>query len=122
MREDFIEAVLEIADLIPAGKVLSYGDVAALLESGGPRQVGSVMSRSGAAIPWWSIIRAAGHAPIGHEARALEVYVQEETPLLGDPSIPNGSWRVNMALARWQPTEEEFDAVDAIAAKLNDLS
>lgn len=120
MQEDFIEAVLEIADLVPAGKVLSYGDVAALLDSGGPRQVGSVMSRSGAAIPWWRIIRASGQSPIGHEARALENYLLEETPLVGDSSAPSGSWRVNMSLARWQPTEEEFDAVDAIAAKLNE--
>ena len=37
----FAEAVIDLVDRIPQGKVLSYGDVAALVGGGGPRQVGA---------------------------------------------------------------------------------
>ncbi|MFF3038670.1 MGMT family protein, partial [Arthrobacter citreus] len=37
MREDFQEAVLAVAALIPPGRVLAYGDIAELLGAGGPR-------------------------------------------------------------------------------------
>lgn len=119
MRAEFVEAVLDVAELIPAGKVLSYGDIAALLESGGPRQVGSVMSHHGSAIPWWRIIRASGQPPEGHFVAALAQYRLELTPLKGTTSGEGASWRVDMNQARWNPTEEEFDAVDAIAARLH---
>ena len=43
----FAALVLEVVDLVPPGKVLTYGDVAEYLGEGGPRQVGAVMSRYG---------------------------------------------------------------------------
>lgn len=118
MRGEYVEAVLDVAALIPAGKVLSYGDIAALLESGGPRQIGSVMSHHGSAVPWWRVIRASGLPPQNHSGAALVQYRVENTPLRGTTSGENPSWRVEMKLARWDPTESEFDAVDAIALRL----
>lgn len=139
MREQYVEAVLAVAGLIPAGRVLSYGDIAALLESGGPRQVGAVMSAHGSAVPWWRVIRANGSAPVCHEHRALSHYLEETTALRGDTateppasaaaaaraagkapgqSSRAPSWRVDMKTARWNPSEPEFDLIDAIAARL----
>lgn len=118
MREQYLEAVLAVADLIPPARVLSYGDIAALLESGGPRQVGAVMAAQGSAAPWWRVIRASGQAPQGHERQALEHYRQEQTALRGDMAT---SWRVDMKAARWNPTDAEFDLIDAIAARLQDV-
>ncbi|ALV46094.1 cysteine methyltransferase [Arthrobacter alpinus] len=118
MREQYLEAVLAVADLIPPARVLSYGDIAALLESGGPRQVGAVMAAQGSAAPWWRVIRAGGQAPQGHERQALEHYRQEQTALRGDTAA---SWRVDMKAARWNPTEAEFDLIDAIAATLQEV-
>ncbi|WP_028279115.1 MGMT family protein [Arthrobacter sp. H5] len=43
---DYQEAVLEVVRLIPSGHVLSYGDIAEILDHGGPRQVGAVMAAS----------------------------------------------------------------------------
>ncbi|WP_035782538.1 MGMT family protein, partial [Arthrobacter sp. H14] len=60
MHDDYIEAVLETAALIPPGRVLAYGDIAELLGTSGPRQVGSVLSHYGSSIPWWRVIRASG--------------------------------------------------------------
>ncbi len=125
MREQYLEAVLAVAGLIPPAKVLSYGDIAALLENGGPRQVGAVMSAQGSDAPWWRVIRASGTAPLCHEGRALAHYRSEGTPLRGDVSatVPAGKaapWRVDMRAARWNPAEADFDAIDAIAARLRD--
>lgn len=118
MRAEYIDAVLEVVDLIPVGRVLSYGDVAALLEQGGPRQVGSVMSHYGSDVPWWRVIRAAGLPPEGHDESALEHYRAESTPLKGKTSGADRSWRVDMSAARWDPSEEQFVALDAVRDRL----
>jgi alkylated DNA nucleotide flippase Atl1 len=122
MRAEYVEAVLELVALIPAGTALAYGDVAELLGSGGPRQVGSVMSRHGSAVPWWRVLKSNGEAPPGHERAALGRYLQEGTPLHG--SYPDylrtgeGRWRVDLTAARWAPAEDDFDRIDAIADHL----
>jgi alkylated DNA nucleotide flippase Atl1 len=119
MRTEFVEAVLAVVELVPRGTAVAYGDVAELLGSGGPRQVGSVMSHYGSDVPWWRILKASGHAPEGLETRALRHYLEEGTPLLGRHEdflrTGEGHWRVNLAAARWMPTDAEFDQLDAIA-------
>jgi alkylated DNA nucleotide flippase Atl1 len=87
--------VLEVVERIPAGRVMSYGDVAEFLGAGGPRQVGWVMSNFGGGVPWWRVLRADGSFLEGHEARALAAYRRERTPLR-----PDGA-RVDMRRARW---------------------
>ena len=69
MRTEYVEAVLAVVELVPAGTAVAYGDVAELLGSGGARQVGSVMSHHGSSVPWWRVLKASGDAPPGHEAR-----------------------------------------------------
>lgn len=77
----FAELVLELTERIPPGLVLTYGDVAELLEQGGPRQVGRVMALYGGSVPWWRVVRADGALLPGHELRALAHYRDEGTPL-----------------------------------------
>ncbi|MGH1562120.1 MGMT family protein [Mumia sp. DW29H23] len=77
----YVEAVLQIAEQVPPGHVVSYGQVAAALERGGPRQVGKVMATYGAAVPWWRVIRADGTLPEHLRGRAREHYLEEGTPL-----------------------------------------
>src|SRR5450631_4579533 len=79
---DFAEAVLDIVDQIPAGKVLAYGDVAELLGQGGPRQVGSVMSRYGSSVTWWRVIRANGEVVEELQEEALAHWRAEGTALV----------------------------------------
>ncbi|MEE9096623.1 MGMT family protein [Pseudarthrobacter phenanthrenivorans] len=122
MRNEYVQAVLAVVRLVPAGTAVSYGDVAELLGSGGPRQVGSVMSHHGGGSAWWRILKASGHAPEGHEAEALLLYLEEGTPLLGAYSsylrTGEGRWRVDLATARWAPTDSDFDSIDAVAEDL----
>ena len=122
MRTEYVEAVLELAAMVPPGTAVAYGDVAELLGAGGPRQVGSVMSHHGSAVPWWRILKANGDAPPGHEREALDLYLAEGTPLHGSyleyQRTGEGRWRVDLAAARWAPTEAEFEQIDALAERL----
>lgn len=95
----FVTHVLGIVESIPAGRVMTYGDVAAVLGSRGARLVGQIMARHGAALPWWRVIRAGGRPPIGHEERALPHYTAEGTPL--KPGAYG--YRIDYAVARWSP-------------------
>jgi alkylated DNA nucleotide flippase Atl1 len=97
---DLASAVLDVVELIPSGKVMTYGDVAEYVGRGGPRQVGTVMARWGGAVPWWRVLRADGSPPPGHEERALRKYRAERTPLR-----PGGT-RVDLRLARWDGRSE----------------
>jgi alkylated DNA nucleotide flippase Atl1 len=96
---DFGAAVLEVVDSIPAGRVLTYGDVAALLGSRAARAVGTALARSGGGHPWWRVVRAGGHPPHAHERDARPHYEAEKTPLAAAPT--ECGYRVDYAMARW---------------------
>ena len=99
---EYAERVLGVAELIPPGRVLTYGDVAEWLEEGGPRQVGRVMALYGGAAPWWRVVRADGVLLPGHELRALARYREEGTPLRAAGRAAEGHIpRLDMARARW---------------------
>ncbi|KQO81837.1 DNA-binding protein [Frigoribacterium sp. Leaf263] len=85
---------------MPAGRVMTYGSVAATLGSRASRAVGQVMAYAGSELPWWRVIRASGHAPRDHESRALENYRAEGTPLLWSRA---GTFRVDLERASWEP-------------------
>ncbi|GAA4818435.1 MGMT family protein [Streptomyces ziwulingensis] len=104
---EYAERVLEVADLIPPGRVMTYGDVAEWLEEGGPRQVGRVMSLyGGAGVPWWRVVRADGVLLSGHELEALGRYREESTPLKEAGRAAEGHLpRVDMRRARWDGGE-----------------
>jgi alkylated DNA nucleotide flippase Atl1 len=95
--DGFADRVLGVAERIPAGMVMSYGDVAEYLAQGGPRQVGRVMALWGGGVPWWRVIHADGSPPPGHERQAHDRYLREGTPLRS----PGPAVRVDMRRARW---------------------
>ena len=119
MREDYREAVLAVAALIPRGKVLAYGDIAELLGTGGPRQVGSVLSRDGSGVPWWRVIRSSGEPPACHGQRAWRHYLQEGTPLNGTVEPDGSGYRVRIREARWQPDDAGWSALDGLRERLD---
>ncbi|MFC9232250.1 MGMT family protein [Streptomyces decoyicus] len=115
----YAERVLAVAELIPAGRVMTYGDVAEWLAGeaqdeelpaqdgggrgvGGPRQVGRVMALYGGAVPWWRVVRADGQLLPGQELRALAHYRDEGTPLRTAPQAAEDHIpRLDMRRARW---------------------
>lgn len=97
--DDFVGRVLEVVADIPAGRVMTYGDVAAAIGSRAARAVGTVMAHYGGDVPWWRVVRASGHPPVDHESRALEYYRAESTPLRWS----RDSYRVDLSAARHRP-------------------
>ncbi|MFJ8359171.1 MGMT family protein [Streptomyces sp. NPDC093984] len=103
---EYAERVLDVAERIPPGRVMTYGDVAEWLGDGGPRQVGRVMALYGGAVPWWRVIRADGVLLPGHELEALGHYRAEGTPLRQAGRASEGHLpRVDMRRARWDGAE-----------------
>lgn len=100
LNESFVEHVLAIVEDIPPGQVMTYGGIAAELGSRGARVVGQVMARYGSDVAWWRVIRASGEPPLCHDARALEHYRAENTPLV---DRADGSYRIDLRTARWRP-------------------
>jgi alkylated DNA nucleotide flippase Atl1 len=100
--DDYSARVLDVIDAIPPGHVMSYGDIADYLGSGGPRQVGRVLAGYGGGVAWWRVVHADGTPAPGHDASALKRYLAEGTPLRRAPHIPpGGAVRVDMRRARW---------------------
>jgi alkylated DNA nucleotide flippase Atl1 len=97
---EYAERVLSVAELIPAGKVMTYGDVAEWLGEGGPRQVGRVMSHYGGAVAWWRVVRSDGVLLPGHQTEAMARYREEGTPLRQSNSTGHLP-RIDMSRARW---------------------
>ena len=103
--DDFASRVLDVVDSIPAGRVMSYGDIAEYLGwvrgdkqvGKGPRQVGRVLSVYGGAVAWWRVIHSDGTPAPGHDSRALRHYLSEGTPLRSARPLV----RVDMRRARW---------------------
>lgn len=89
----YAREVLDVADRIPAGKVLTYGDVAELHGRGSGRTVGAVMADHGREVPWHRVVQASG--------RPAEPYVQQALALLAAEGCPLHGERVVMAQARW---------------------
>jgi alkylated DNA nucleotide flippase Atl1 len=117
MRPEFVDAVLRIASMVPKGRVLTYGDVAELLDAGGPRQVGRVMSQCGSEVAWWRIVRADGTLPDGLRERALPHYTVERTPL---SALGVSGHRVVMRKARWLPSDSDLARIEVLSRKLSE--
>ncbi|MCZ7458113.1 MGMT family protein [Streptomyces sp. WMMC940] len=99
---EYAERVLDVAEHIPPGRVMTYGDVAEWLGEGGPRQVGRVMALYGGSVPWWRVVRSDGALLAGHELRALRHYRAEGTPLRQAPPGAEGHLpRLDIRRARW---------------------
>ena len=105
--DDLAAKVLAVIRRIPAGRVLTYGDVAALSESGATaRDVGQVLLRHGEAadVPWWRVLRADGTPPPHLLDRQLTLLRSEGTPL-----APSGA-AVDLHAARWAASGHGQDA------------
>ena len=86
-------AVLDAVDKIPAGRVMSYRDVADYIGAGSARAVGMVMSRHGSEVPWHRVLHADGTCATHKSDRQLDLLSAEGVPMRGG--------RVDMREARW---------------------
>ncbi|HVR32275.1 MAG TPA: MGMT family protein [Acidimicrobiia bacterium] len=80
MTAQFEDAVLEVIRSIPAGHVMSYGDIAA--EAGFPRAaraVGTLLATTPADCPWWRVV--------GWDGRLRAPDVGKQAALLATESV-----------------------------------
>jgi len=96
---EYIEAVLELVERIPPGRVMSYGAIAEYLASrfqrGSARRVGRIMALHGGSVPWYRVVNAAGRTPPGHEVQARRKLAAEGVTFRGE--------RVDIAAHGWFP-------------------
>ncbi|MGZ4507716.1 MAG: MGMT family protein [Blastococcus sp.] len=90
---DVDEAVFDVVEQIPPGRVSTYGGIGALIGIG-PRRVARALSGGGgAAVPWHRVIRADGSV-----AEPVRV---EQLALLAAEGVPVRNGRVDLAAVRW---------------------
>jgi alkylated DNA nucleotide flippase Atl1 len=98
---EYVEAVLDLVDRIPPGRVMSYGAIAEALAPrfgrGGARRVGTIMALHGGSVAWYRVVNASGRTPPGHELAARRRLVAEGVAFRGE--------RVDMARHAWFPDE-----------------
>lgn len=66
---DAVERVLAAVGLVPTGRVVSYGDIGAIVGVG-PRQIGAIMRDHGSVVPWWRVVSHDGVLVPLEKARA----------------------------------------------------
>lgn len=108
---EFVESVLGVVERVPAGRVVTYGDIAWALGSNAPRAVGRVMALYGHAVPWWRVVPASGLPPQGHARLALPHYREEGTPLRHVASPDD--YRIALSSARLGFDHEIYSNVEA---------
>lgn len=96
---DLADRVLAVVERIPAGRVMTYGDVAEYLGESSARGVGRVMALSGGDVPWHRVVLSTGAPAPGLETRALDRLRADRTPLSVDGT------RVDLRRARWNGQE-----------------
>jgi alkylated DNA nucleotide flippase Atl1 len=89
---DVDEAVFDVVDSIPPGRVSTYGAIGALIGIG-PRRVARALSSGGGAVPWYRVVRADGSAAEPVRVRQLE--------LLAAEGVPVRDGRVVLSAVRW---------------------
>ena len=89
---DVDEAVFDVVETIPPGRVSTYGAIGRLIGIG-PRRVARALSSGGGAVPWFRVVRADGSA-----AEAVRV---EQMARLAAEGVPMRNGRVDLSAAGW---------------------
>jgi methylated-DNA-protein-cysteine methyltransferase related protein len=88
-----VDRVRELVAAIPAGRVATYGDIAAAAGLSSARTVGWIMRTDSADLPWHRVIGASGRPAAPLAARQLALLAAEGVPIVDG--------RVRLAQARW---------------------
>jgi alkylated DNA nucleotide flippase Atl1 len=87
------DQILECVEGIPAGRVMTYGDVAEWVGIRAPRMVGRVLAQDGGSVPWHRVVRADGSC-------AEHIYPEQRQRLLAEGVLFDGD-RIRLAEFRW---------------------
>jgi methylated-DNA-protein-cysteine methyltransferase-like protein len=87
VTEDQVERVRALVASIPAGRVSTYGDIAAVAKLSSPRIVGWIMRTDSLDLPWHRVITASGRPAKHLTTKQLEL-LRAEGILANDGKIP----------------------------------
>jgi alkylated DNA nucleotide flippase Atl1 len=87
------ERILACVESIPAGRVMTYGDVAEYVGTRSARTVGRVLAGDGGTVPWHRVLRSNG-------TLAEHLYTEQRQLLLAEGVRFKGD-RVDLAAFRW---------------------
>jgi alkylated DNA nucleotide flippase Atl1 len=89
---DVDEAVFDVVERVPPGRVSTYGAIGRLIGIG-PRRVARALSSGGGAVPWYRVVRADGTA-----AEPVRV---EQLARLAAEGVPMRNGRVDVSAVGW---------------------
>lgn len=92
VTDEQVEAVRELITAIPAGRVATYGDIAAAAGLSNARTVGWILRIDGSDLPWHRVIRASG--------RPAEHVRTEQLARLRAEGVPAVDGRVDLRAVR----------------------
>ncbi len=100
---DPAEAVYAVVKRVPPGRVVTYGQVAGLVEGVTltPREVGAIMNVAPPEVPWQRVVGAKGTLPIGKRGTELMLRQRSLLEQEGVAFLPSG--QVDMAAHQWSP-------------------
>ena len=87
ITDEQVETVRGLVASIPAGRVATYGDIAAAAGLSSPRIVGWIMRTDSSDLPWHRVITASGRPAPRLATRQLEL-LRAEGLLADDGRIP----------------------------------
>jgi len=106
------ERVYEIVRKIPAGKVMTYGQLAIVLGEGyTARTVGYVMHGAGEEVPWQRVINSQGKCSTGR--LTIPMNLQQEL-LEAEGIVFNGAGKCDLKKFQWFPEGYERKEEDQI--------
>lgn len=97
--ERLARRILACVESIPAGQVMTYGDVAEFVGAPSPRIVGRVLALDDGSVPWHRVLRANG-------SLAEHLYTEQRQRLLAEGVRFKGE-RVDLASCRWDGRSPE---------------
>lgn len=97
MADNFNKLVYEIVKNIPIGKVMSYGQIAAIAgNSRASRAVGYAMHAAGADIPWHRVVFKDGRLPFPGNEGQRELLANEGVAFTGEGYVDMQKCRLDM--------------------------
>ncbi|HEY3090098.1 MAG TPA: MGMT family protein [Jatrophihabitantaceae bacterium] len=93
MNLELARRILDCVDAIPAGRVMSYGDVAEYSGARTPRLVGHVLRQDGGSVPWHRVLYSDG-------TFADHLRDEQRQRLIAEGVRVTGG-RVDMCVYRW---------------------
>jgi methylated-DNA-protein-cysteine methyltransferase related protein len=87
ITDDQVERVRALVASIPAGRVSTYGDIAAVAGLSSPRIVGWIMRTDSLDLPWHRVITASGRPAQHLTTKQLEL-LRAEGVLANDGKVP----------------------------------